>query len=73
MGWRYNQVQGERPLPLEVNGEELESAARAVEVLVCLRGGRGADLLRAQGWAISPGERWQAVKLFREHSVPSYR
>ena len=73
MGWRFKRLLGTRSVELEVNGEELEAAARAIDVLVCLRGGRGADLLRAQGWAISPGERRQAVKLLRKHSVPGYR
>ena len=70
MGWRYKRH--EAGGSVEVNGEELEAAARAADVMVCLRGGRGGDLLTVQGWAITKGERQQAVTLLREHSVPSF-
>ena len=66
MGWRYKRHGAGGAV--EVNGEELEAAARAADVMVCLRGGRGSDLLSVQGWAITKGERQQAVKLLREHS-----
>ena len=70
MGWRYKRH--EAGGPVEVNGEELEAAVRGVEVIVCLRGGRGADLLAVQGWALTEPERRQAKQLLREHSVPSF-